>query len=111
MSKRLRWLSIALDDLEQAVDYLAQHNVNAARDLAGRIYEAVNLLKDNPEAGRPGREEVMSKFERRYWITSDQFFELYSEGLLDDGEHAEDFSEWAGFLKLKQRRESAVAVR
>ncbi len=56
-------------------------------------------------------EEVISKFERRYWITSDQFFELYSEGLLDDGEHAEDFSEWAGFLKLKQRRKSAVAVR
>ncbi len=52
-------------------------------------------------------EEVMSKFERRYWITSDQFFELYSEGLLDDGEHTEDFSEWAGYFKLKQRRETS----
>jgi hypothetical protein len=52
-------------------------------------------------------EEVLQKFERRYWITSEQFFELYSQGLLDNGEYIEDFSEWAGFFKLKQRREQA----
>ncbi len=47
----------------------------------------------------------MLKFERRYWITFEQFFDLYNTGLLDNGEYAEDFSEWAGFYKLKQRRE------
>jgi len=50
-------------------------------------------------------EEVLRKFERRYWITSEQFFELYQEGRLDTGEHTEDFAEWAGFYKLKARRE------
>ena len=52
-------------------------------------------------------EDVLRKFERRYWITSEQFFGLYNQGLLDNGEHAEDFSEWAGFYKLKMRREAA----
>ncbi|HID85925.1 MAG TPA: hypothetical protein EYP55_00930 [Anaerolineae bacterium] len=53
-------------------------------------------------------EEVLRRFERRYWITSEQFYELYTQGLLDDGEHGEDFSEWAGFYKLKLRREAAL---
>jgi len=52
-------------------------------------------------------EEVLRKFERRYWITSEQFYELYNQGLLDHGEHGEDFSEWAGFCKLKKRRDAA----
>jgi len=52
-------------------------------------------------------EEVLRKFERRYWITSGQFYELYKQGKLDNGEHAEDISEWAGFYKLKMRREAA----
>lgn len=52
-------------------------------------------------------EEVLRKFERRYWITSEQFYDLYNQGLLDNGEHGEDFSEWAGFYKLKLRREAA----
>jgi len=52
-------------------------------------------------------EEVLRKFERRYWITSEQFHDLYNQGLLDNGEHGEDFSEWAGFYKLKLRREAA----
>jgi len=51
-------------------------------------------------------EEVLRKFERRYWITSEQFYELYKHGLLDNGERSDDFSEWAGFYKLKLRRES-----
>jgi hypothetical protein len=52
-------------------------------------------------------EEMLRKFERRYWITSDQFYELYEQGKLDNGEHAEDISEWAGFYKLKIKREAA----
>ena len=30
-------------------------------------------------------EEGLHKFERRYWISSNVFYDLYSRGLLDDG--------------------------
>lgn len=50
----------------------------------------------------------MRKFEQRYWISSTDFYELYSHGLLDDGQHRQDFSEWAGYYKLKLKRETAL---
>lgn len=53
-------------------------------------------------------EEGLHKFERRYWISSTGFYELYSQGLLDDGENAEDFAEWAGHYKLRQKRQAAL---
>lgn len=53
-------------------------------------------------------DQVLRKFEQRYWISSDIFYDLYSQGLLDDGEHREDFSEWAGFYKIKQHREELL---
>ena len=49
-------------------------------------------------------EQGLRKFERRYWVSSDHFYDLYSKGLLDDGENLEDFSEWAGHYKLRQKR-------
>ena len=49
-------------------------------------------------------DEMLRQFERLYRLSSDQFFELYSQGLLDDGERSHDFSQWAGFHKLRQRR-------
>jgi hypothetical protein len=52
-------------------------------------------------------DEELRRFERLYWLSSDQFFDLYSQGLLDDGEHLHDFSQWAGFYKLRQRRMDA----
>jgi len=53
-------------------------------------------------------EDGLHKFERRYWLSSAHFYELYSQGLLDDGENAEDFAEWAGHYKLKQKRQAAL---
>jgi hypothetical protein len=53
-------------------------------------------------------EQGLHKFERKYWISSDHFYELYSQGMLDDGQHAEDFAEWAGHYKLKQKRQIAL---
>ena len=53
-------------------------------------------------------EDGLHKFERRYWISSEDFYHLYSHGQLDDGEHAEDFSEWAGHYKLRQKRQTAL---
>ena len=53
-------------------------------------------------------EEGLHKFERRYWISSDDFYALYSKGLLDDGENLEDMAEWAGHYKLRQKRQAAL---
>ena len=53
-------------------------------------------------------DQVLRKFEQRYWINSDMFYHLYSQGLLDYGEHREDFSEWAGFYKIRQHREELL---
>ncbi len=53
-------------------------------------------------------ERGLHKFERRYWISSEHFYELYSQGSLDDGENGEDFSEWAGHYKLWQKRQAAL---
>jgi len=55
-----------------------------------------------------GADKVLRKFEQRYWISSDVFYELYSQGILDNGEHVEDFAEWAGFYKIKQHRENLL---
>ncbi len=53
-------------------------------------------------------EEGLHRFERRYWLSSADFYELYSQGLLDDGENLEDFAEWAGHYMLRQKRSEAL---
>jgi hypothetical protein len=53
-------------------------------------------------------DQALRKFEQHYWISSDVFYTLYSQGALDDGEHREDSSEWAGFYKVKQNREALL---
>jgi hypothetical protein len=54
-------------------------------------------------------DQALRKFEQRYWLSSADFHELYSQGKLDDGQHREDFSEWAGYYKIKLKREAALA--
>jgi hypothetical protein len=53
-------------------------------------------------------DQALRKFEQRYWLSSDVFYDLYSQGRLDDGENLEDFSEWAGFYKIKRHREELL---
>ncbi|MBD3307697.1 hypothetical protein GF339_14770 [candidate division KSB3 bacterium] len=53
-------------------------------------------------------EQGLRKFEQRYWLSSDIFYELYTQGMLDDGVNAEDFAEWAGHYRLKQKREATL---
>jgi len=50
-------------------------------------------------------DEITRRFERRYWLSSADFYNLYSQGLLDDGEHTEDFALWAAFYEVKRDRE------
>jgi toxin ParE1/3/4 len=52
---RVRWLRVALANLEEETDYIAEDNPAAADRLVQRIMRAVNLLAKNPAMGRPGR--------------------------------------------------------
>lgn len=67
-----------------------------------RAFSLTDVLDDFRTA-----EEGLHKFERRYWISSEQFFQLYEEGALDDGEHLEDFAEWAEHYRLRRKRQMA----
>jgi hypothetical protein len=53
-------------------------------------------------------DEITRRFERRYWLDSADFYDLYMQGRLDDGEHIEDFAMWAGFYEVKRDRETAL---
>ncbi len=53
-------------------------------------------------------DEITRRFERRYWLSSADFYELYMQGLLDNGEHMEDFAEWSAFYQIKLDREAAL---
>lgn len=50
-------------------------------------------------------DEITCRFERRHWLSSADFYKLYSQGLLDDGEHTDDFALWAAFYEIKLDRE------
>jgi toxin ParE1/3/4 len=52
---RIKWLDIAVDDLEEIADYISQDNPEAARRIVRRLWTAINSLADQPEIGRPGR--------------------------------------------------------
>ncbi|MBL7182813.1 MAG: hypothetical protein ISS50_00015 [Anaerolineae bacterium] len=67
----------------------------------GKEITIIEILEDIRAA-----DEILHKFERKYRIHSEVFYNLYSRGLLDDGEHLEDFAEWGGFYKLRLRREA-----
>ena len=52
---RVKWLRGALQNLHQAVDYIAQDNPVAASDAAESIWETATRLGQHPHMGRPGR--------------------------------------------------------
>ena len=52
---RVKWLRGALQNLHQAVDYIAQDNPIAASDMAESIWETATRLEQHPHMGRPGR--------------------------------------------------------
>ena len=55
-------------------------------------------------------DEITRTFERRYWLSSADFYALYSQGLLDDGEHTDEFAEWSAYYQVKLDRETALQV-
>lgn len=49
------WLEDAIGDLHSLHDYITQDNPDAANRMMQRLLAAVELLRDQPELGRPGR--------------------------------------------------------
>ena len=52
---RIKWLDLAVDDLEDIADYISEDNADAARRVVSRLCKAVRMLAKQPEIGRPGR--------------------------------------------------------
>jgi len=52
---RLKWLDLALDDLDEIAVHISRDNPDAARRMVGRLWNAANTLVAQPEMGRPGR--------------------------------------------------------
>jgi toxin ParE1/3/4 len=52
---KIRWVSLALADLEEAADFIALDNPDAARKMVRRIWQSAKLLAEHPDAGRAGR--------------------------------------------------------
>jgi len=52
---QIRWTEKALDNLDAAVEYIAADNSVAAKKVAQKIWDSVQLLKMQPGMGRPGR--------------------------------------------------------
>jgi addiction module RelE/StbE family toxin len=52
---RIKWLDLAVDDLDDIAGYISQDNPEAARRTVRRLWTAVKSLAEQPEIGRPGR--------------------------------------------------------
>ena len=52
---QIKWVRLALDDLDAAGEFIARDNPEAASQVFKRIWDAVQLLAEHPEAGRAGR--------------------------------------------------------
>jgi toxin ParE1/3/4 len=52
---RVRWLAQALANLEAEADYIARDKPKAAASVVQKINHAVDLLRQYPALGRPGR--------------------------------------------------------
>jgi toxin ParE1/3/4 len=48
----IKWTQPALERLNEIADYIARDNSDAANRLVGRIFKAVELLRQFPELGR-----------------------------------------------------------
>jgi len=58
MPREIVWLPDAVTDLHRLREFIRQENPQAAQRAANRIKEATQILKLNPEAGRPVEEAM-----------------------------------------------------
>jgi len=52
---KIKWLRLALADLDENLAFIAVDKPEAAANIAIRIRQAVNMLTDQPAMGRSGR--------------------------------------------------------
>ncbi len=52
---RVKWLRVALRNLDDESAYIAADNPKAAAQVMERVTKAVNALSEQPALGRPGR--------------------------------------------------------
>jgi toxin ParE1/3/4 len=52
---KIKWVRLALKDLDTAIEFIARDDPEAARRVFKRIWEAVQMIAEHPDAGRAGR--------------------------------------------------------
>ena len=52
---KIRWVRLALDDLQKIDTFISNENPSAAKKVLSTIWETTRLLKEHPQIGRPGR--------------------------------------------------------
>jgi toxin ParE1/3/4 len=52
---KVKWVRLALSDLDEAGEFIAQDNPEASSRVLKRIWDAVQILADHPHSGRAGR--------------------------------------------------------
>ena len=52
---KIKWVRLALNDLDEAAEFIAQVNSELASRVLKRLWNAVQMLADHPYAGRAGR--------------------------------------------------------
>jgi toxin ParE1/3/4 len=52
---KVKWVRLALNDLNEAGEFIARDNPEAPSRLLKRIWDAVHMLADHPHASRAGR--------------------------------------------------------
>lgn len=52
---QVRWTLNALENLNDAVEYIAADNLKASAEVAQRIWDAAQMLARQPGIGRPGK--------------------------------------------------------
>ena len=59
MSHKIVWLPEAVTDVARLKDFIQEKNPQAAQRAASRIKEATQILKENPEIGKPVEELIL----------------------------------------------------
>ena len=70
---RVVWTPLASGDLETIDDYLADHSIDAAEEVAAKIEAAASFLLDVPHAGTP----LDSQKARKWRIASTPYLLVY----------------------------------
>jgi addiction module RelE/StbE family toxin len=65
---RVRFLSIAEEDLTEIITFIATDNVKAAEDLANKIEKNLQLVSLNPQLGKIPRDNDLKSLGYRYLI-------------------------------------------